>query len=198
MTDKIEQKALILVKETKKFYLESIFLIGLGIFFIIRRLLIGNTNGLNVYSAVDPSTQILINQYVYFYVVAIFLLRIVYKYVKLYRLKKGFKNKNNDDKTLKKYMNDNDLDDLHSKFKEDKIKERKKFYRYSIRIVALDVLLIMLRFKYPATFSIADIIIPLTMVIIVYRYLFVFHVDKKLFTDNWESNKRDGFIKELE
>ncbi|MDR2829525.1 MAG: hypothetical protein LBB45_00515 [Methanobrevibacter sp.] len=198
MEDKIKQKAMILVKETKKFYLESIFLLGLGVFLMVRRFLImGNINSFNMSSVVNPATQTLITQYIYYYIAIIFLIRIVYKYIKLHRLKKGFKNKTNDNKTLKKYMKNNDLDDVHSKFKEDQIKERKKFNIYLIRIVGLDALLIILRFKYPNTFSIADIIIPLTVAIIIYRYLFVFHLDKKLFTDIWENNKMDKFIIEL-
>lgn len=68
---------------------------------------------------------------------------------------------------------------------------------YLIRIVGVDALLIMLRFKYPVTFSIVDIIIPLTITIVIYRYLFVFHLDRKLFTDNWENKKMDEFIREL-
>lgn len=104
MEDKIEQKAMILVKETKKFYLESIFLLGLGAFLMLRRIiLMGNINTFNMSSVVDPATQTLINRYIYYYVAIIFLIRIVYKYIKLHKLKKGFKNKTNDNKTFKKY-----------------------------------------------------------------------------------------------
>ncbi|MDR3291347.1 MAG: 2TM domain-containing protein [Methanobrevibacter sp.] len=195
MQDKNEEKAMILVKETKKFYLEAIFLIGLGLFFIIRRLLIGNVSS-NMPYALDPNTQILMNQYIYFGVVIIFLLRIVYRYTKLYRLKKGFKNKNNN-KRLEKYMKNNDLDDIQSKFKEDDLKEKKKFYKYLIRTIIINILLIILKFKYPTTFQWVDLIILLTIVTTIYKYLFVFHVDKKLFSDNWENKKKEEFIRFL-
>lgn len=195
MQDKNEEKAMILVKETKKFYLEAIFLIGLGLFFIIRRLLIGNVSS-NMPYALDPNTQILMNQYIYFGVVIIFLLRIVYRYTKLYRLKKGFKNKNNN-KRLEKYMKNNDLDDIQSKFKEDDLKEKKKFYKYLIRTIIINILLIILKFKYPTTFQWVDLIILLTIVTTIYKYLFVFHVDKKLFSDNWENKKKGDFIRFL-
>ncbi|MDR1819641.1 MAG: 2TM domain-containing protein [Methanobrevibacter sp.] len=196
MNDENKQKAMILVKETKKFYLETIFLIGLGLFFIVRRLLIGNASP-NISYTVDPNTQMMMSQYIYFYVLIIFFLRIVYMYIKLYKLKKGLKNEDDNKKTLKKYMKNHDLNDVHSKFKKDEIKEKKKFYRFLIRIIAINILLIILKIKYPNTFQWVDLIIILTMVILIYRYLFVFHVDKKLFTDDWTNKKMNEFIEYL-
>ncbi|GAA5819674.1 MAG: 2TM domain-containing protein [Methanobrevibacter sp. CfCl-M3] len=196
MNDENKRKAMILVKETKKFYLETIFLIGLGLFFIVRRLLIGNV-GSNMPYTVDPSTQMMMNQYIYFYVLIIFFLRIVYRYIKLHKLKKGLKNKNEDNKTLKKYMKNHDLNDIQSKFKKDEMKEKKKFYRFLIRIITVNILLIILKIRYPDTFQWVDLIIILTVVILIYRYLFVFHIDKKLFTDDWTNKKMDEFIEEL-
>jgi hypothetical protein len=43
MISGVEEKAKILVNETKKFYMETMFIIGLAIYFIIRRALLGNT-----------------------------------------------------------------------------------------------------------------------------------------------------------
>ncbi|MDR3222303.1 MAG: 2TM domain-containing protein [Methanobrevibacter sp.] len=186
MSDKIEEKAMVLVKETKKFYLETIFIIGLMLFVIIRMFLIGNS-----YS----NTQLMITQYIYFGVVIIFLLRIAYKYLNYTGLKKGFKNKK-DNKRLEKYMKNNDSDDIPSKFKEDDLKEKKKFYKYIFRAIIIIALLIILNFLYPTRFQWEVVIILLT-IIVIYRYLVVFHLDKKLFSDNWENKKKEEFIRFL-
>jgi hypothetical protein len=134
-------------------------------------------------------------QYMYFFIMFVFLFRIFYKYIKLYKLKKGFKNDFDNNKTFKKYMKNSD--DVQSKFREDKLKEKKNFYWYLGRIIFIDIMFIILQIKYPIIFSWVDIIIILTLFTAFYKYLFVFHADKKIFNDNWENKKEEEFIKEL-
>ncbi|MDR2873970.1 MAG: 2TM domain-containing protein [Methanobrevibacter sp.] len=197
-----EQKSKILVKESKAFYLQTIFAIGLAIFLILRRQLMGNIAvppaGTNL--TMDPNTMGFMNNITDIYIMIVFLVIILYRYIKLYNLKKKFKNAEIGDEKLKKYMKKDEIPsitDVHTKFDEDKVKAKNKFYKLLLRVIAIDIILIILQQQHPSNFQWIDIIIIFTALTTFYRYLFIFHVDEKIFSAQWENEKMNKFIKEL-
>jgi uncharacterized membrane protein len=232
--DTLKQRARILVKETKEFYFQIIFIIGLAILFIIRRLVIGNSftsignvsnfidaNTVNNLSnasnlsalnssavnTIDPlvveqATQQFFNQYLFVYMGAIFLIIILYKYLKLYNLKRKFKDKNREkgNAKLKKYMKSDripNINDIEAKFEEDKQKSKKSFYRSILKVAFLILILIALSSFSPIQSQFLWLIIALSIAVLIYRHIFVFHLDKKFLGDDWEDKKMREFIKEL-
>ncbi|MDR1721868.1 MAG: 2TM domain-containing protein [Methanobrevibacter sp.] len=204
-----EQKAKILVKETKEFYFQIIFIIGLLIFFILRRFFLADS--MTPTMVVDPSmnpeiqqsvqsSQNFINQIMIYWVASVFLLMILYRYLKLWNLKRKLKNHEKGDEKLKKYLKTEEIptmDDVENKFTEDKEKSKKKFKMLLIRIIILDALIIAMNFYINPELQIYDIFIIITAITLFYRYLFVYHLDKKLLSDKWEEKKKEEFLKEL-
>ncbi|MDR0911030.1 MAG: hypothetical protein LBM96_00330 [Methanobrevibacter sp.] len=140
--------------------------------------------------------------FLFSYIGIIFGVFIIFKFIKFYKLKSKFYNSETKDIALKKFMkmdNTPSIQDVLNKFDENNSKKKKKFYLYSIRVVILMGLLFVLkRYLNGGGGVILDVIIFFAIFNIIYRYLFTFHLDKKIFNENWEKKKIVKYLKLME
>ncbi|KZX15865.1 hypothetical protein MBCUT_12430 [Methanobrevibacter cuticularis] len=197
------QRAKIIVEETKQFYCQFLFSIGLFIFILIRfqfsQSFNLNQTIMNIGNASPPAEIAFFqtNTFIFLYIGTIFSLFLIYKYIKLYRIKRKFRNTKQADNFLKKYMKTDDLptiEKIHEKFDEDKKKEKKRFYFLVVRVAIINIVLCILSTYFPL-FSFFDIILAFSIINLIYRHLFIFHADKKLFNDKWENKKVTEYTK---
>ncbi|MDR0913345.1 MAG: 2TM domain-containing protein [Methanobrevibacter sp.] len=193
MSDIKEIKGKILVKETKNFYFQLIFQVILIVAILIRMIIVRNEN---IGNGVDS----FVTTIVFAVYILIFILLIVLNYLKLWKLRKNFKNKDISEEKLKKYMKSDEipeLADVDSKFALDKEKAKKRFYSIVLRIIILNVLLIYLNMHYGNYFHVSTVLMFISWILLIYRYLSLFHLDKKLFNDEWEKKKLNEYLKDL-
>jgi len=201
------QRAKILVEETRRFYFQIIFTIGMFIVVILRTLFINRPflemdsisfMGENVSSTPPPELTFMNSPlFILSYVGVIFLLFIGFRYLKLYMLKRSFKNEESAVKRLKKYMKTDEIpknEDIDAKFNEDKNKDKKRFYILVIRVIALNILLYYIYSTFFSYMPFFELIIAFSILTLSYRYLIVFHADKKLLDKNWENKKIEEYI----
>jgi len=205
------QKSKIIVEETRRLYFQIILLFGIFLFVVIRFFMIKNTISQNFplfmqYAYVGGnisaySPEIAITQspfFIFIYFGVIFSIFLVYKYIRLYNLKRKFKNELNGDKSLKKYMKTDKIpnkEDIKNKFDEDKTKSKKRFYLLILRVTILNIVLYYVFTNYiDSSFLFFNIILPFSILTLIYRYLLLFHVDKKFLGKDWEDKKIENYM----
>ena len=198
MTDTKYQRAKIIAEEMRKFYFQALFFIGIFLIIVIRNTLLGRSsltefNPMYTINTPTPPSIAFIQSpfFIFAYVGTIFSLVLAYKYLKLYLLKNNFKNKENGNKKLKKYMKTEDIptkEEVESKFNKDKSKEKKKYYWQVARVAILLGILSVINYYY-VNIVFLDIILTFSILSLFYRHIFVFHLDKKVLNKEWENNK---------
>jgi len=210
------QRAKILVEETRKFYFQIIFTIGMLVVVIIRTLFIGNpfssSNSTsfmeenlmreNISSYEVPDFTFIESPFfILIYIGGIFLLFLGYRYLKLYLLKRSFIGGESADKKLKKYMKTDEIpttDDINTKFNEDKKKDKRKFYSLVIRVIALNIVIYYIYSTFLNMSFFYEIILAFSILTLFYRYLIVFHGEKKILGKDWENKKIEEYIQEFD
>ena len=206
MIDTKYQRAKIIVEETRRFYFQVIFVVGIFLVVSIRTIFIGRSAfsmdsisfiGENISSPPPEMTFILSPAFIIPYIAVIFLLSLGYKYLKLYLLKRSFENEKYGIKKLKKYMKTDEIsskEEVYQKFHEDKNKERRKFYFLVARVFIIILFLYYFYSNFFNNTTIFELVLIFSILTLIYRYLIVFHADKKLFDKNWENKKIKEFI----
>ncbi|KZX10242.1 2TM domain-containing protein [Methanobrevibacter filiformis] len=202
--DTTYQRAKIIVEHTRELYFQILLFTGLFIFIAIRTTARGvsypNPSLIYMNNLPQPSYINFIQSplFLCIYVGSIFLLFSLYKYLKLYFLKRSFKNKEKRDKKLKKYMKLDKFptrEEIENKFKENKHKTKKKFYRQLVQVVIINIILFIVNLYYIHLMFI-EIIMIFSILSIVYRHILIFHLEKIVFGKKWENNKIIEYIKE--
>ena len=201
------QRAKIVVEETRRFYFQVIFVVGIFLLVSIRTIFIDRSSfsmdsisfiGENISSPPPEMTFIPSPTFIILYIAVIFLLSLGYKYLKLYLLKRSFKNEESGIKKLKKYMKTDEIpskEEVYQKFDEDKNKERRKFYFLVARVFMLIIILYYIYSNFFNNTTIFELALAFSILTLIYRYLIVFHADKKLFDKDWENKKIEEFIR---
>ena len=217
MTDTKYQRAKILVEETRRFYFQIIFTIGIFIVVAIRSLFITRpflspedsmvfmgenlSIGENISASQVPDLSFMYTPlFMILYIGSIFLLILAFRYLRLYFLKRKFEDSESADKRLKKYMKTDEIpnvDEVEAKFNEDKNKQKKKYYTLVLRVVLLNILMYYLYSTFFSYGVIFEIILAFSVLTLIYRYFIVFHADKKLFGKDWEDKKIEKYIQKF-
>ncbi|MEA4958005.1 hypothetical protein SDC9_47944 [bioreactor metagenome] len=200
------QKAKILVEEIRRFYIQIILFIGIFLFIVIRVIISKNFlfvpsfifAGENI-SSYPPEIAIIQSPFFIFgYLLVIFSIFTLYRYIRLYNLKRNFMDEEKGIKKLKKYMKTKEIpkiEDIEKKFNEDKSKAKRKFYILIIRVVILNFVLYYVFTNFISnSFLFFNIILPFSILTLVYRYLLLFHSDKKFLGDDWEKKKIKDYM----
>ena len=209
------QRAKILVEETRKFYFQIIFTLGMLVVIIIRTLFIGNPissmnstsfmgenfMGENISTYPSPDFTFMESPlFILLYVGGIFLLFLVYRYLKLYFLKRSFSSEKSTDKKLKRYMKTDEIpniEDINKKFNEDKNKDKRKYYSLVIRVIVLNIVIYYIYSTILDMGFFYEIILAFSVLTLIYRYLIVFHGEKKILGKNWEEEKIEEYIQKF-
>jgi len=85
-------------------------------------------------------------------------------------------------------------EEVYQKFHEDKNKERRKFYFLVARVFIIILFLYYFYSNFFNNTTIFELVLIFSILTLIYRYLIVFHADKKLFDKNWENKKIKEFI----
>ena len=198
MIDTTYQRGKIIVEEMKKFYSQLILFTGLFIFIIIRNIFL---NGSLSSSPINDQTINFIQNplFIISYVGAIFTITLLYKYLKLFFLKRNFKNSSKADLKLKKYMKIDEIptkEDVLNKFIKDNEKVKKKFRFQIIYILCIITLFIVIDTFYTKIIFL-DLFIVFISFNLIYRHFALFHFNKKLFTPEWEEKTLEKVINEF-
>jgi len=86
-------------------------------------------------------------------------------------------------------------EEVYQKFDEDKNKERRKFYFLVARVFMLIIILYYIYSNFFNNTTIFELALAFSILTLIYRYLIVFHADKKLFDKDWENKKIEEFIR---
>lgn len=205
-TDTRYQRAKILVEESRRFYFQIIFTVGIFIVIIFRTLFIANPfsamdsinfMGENISSASPDLTFMNFPLFIFLYLGVIFLLFMGFRYLKLYTLKRSFKNEEFADKKLKKYMKTDEIpknEEVDAKFNEDKNKDKRRFYILVIRVIVLNIVLYYIYSTFLRYGNFFELIIFFSAITLIYRYFMVFHIDRLFFNKEWENKKINEYI----
>ncbi|WP_042703974.1 2TM domain-containing protein [Methanobrevibacter arboriphilus] len=202
------QKAKIIVEETRRLYLQIILLVGIFLFIIVRTIISRNFLLMPSFTFIgenvsySPELSIIQSPFFIFaYVAVIFSIFIVFRYIKLYNLKRKFRSGEKGIKKLKKYMKTDKIpnkEEVDNKFDEDKNKAKRKFYILVIRVAVLNFVLYYVFTNYISnSFLFFNIILPFSILTLIYRYLLLFHADKKFLGEKWENEKIEYYISEF-
>lgn len=85
-------------------------------------------------------------------------------------------------------------EDVEAKFHEDKNKEKRRFYILIFRVILLNILLYYIYSTFFSNAALFEIILAFSVLTLIYRYLIVFHADKKLLGKDWENKKIEEYI----
>ncbi|RBQ23077.1 hypothetical protein ALNOE001_12020 [Candidatus Methanobinarius endosymbioticus] len=132
------------------------------------------------------------------YVGSVFCIILLYKYLKIYRLKKQFKDQEKGNRKLKRYMKTDELpkkEEVYNNFLGDKKILGKGFYlRIAYLISVVGLLIIINTYYFKLVFL--DILIIFVILNLIYRYIFLTHLDKKIFNERWEKEKIKKYMDE--
>lgn len=202
------QRAKIVVEETRRFYFQIIFTIGIFIVILARFLFIGRSSlainpssfiGENISSTAMTTNFDFVSSpiFILLYLGVVFFIFTGFRYFKLYLLKRSFNNEESGIKKLKKYMKTNEIpsnEEIDARFHEDKNKEKKRFYILVVRVIILNIILYYIYSNFFNNSFFFEIILAFSVLTLIYRYLIVFHADKKLFNNEWKNNKIEEYI----
>ncbi|WP_169805780.1 2TM domain-containing protein [Methanobrevibacter curvatus] len=221
------QRAKIIVEQLKSFYVQIFFSLGLFLIIVIRfnfykpstnfamstaisgaltnetMLILSNMNSqsLDAISTMSPQDLSFFNNpwFLILYVACIFSLFVIFKFIKFYRTKNKFIRSEKFNENLKKHMKMDEIptvDEVHEKLNQDKSKEKKKFYYGILRIAVVIAILFLMKYYFSQS-MLLDVVIFFAIFNMIYRYLFIFHLDKKLFKKKWEDRKIDEYMKQM-
>ncbi|MGL4669124.1 MAG: 2TM domain-containing protein [Methanobacteriaceae archaeon] len=212
MNDTKYQRAKIVVEETRQFYFQIIFTIGIFTIIVLRfaflgrslvTMDIGSLVGENISSSNITSNMAFMNSplFMFSYITSVFLIFLGFRYFKLYLLKRSFRNEESGIKKLKKYMKTKEIpsnEELNAKFNKDKNKQKKKFYFLVVYVIVINIILYYTSSNIFNNTLFFELILTFSVLSLFYRYLIFFHADKKVFGNDWENKQIEEYIKEYD
>ncbi|MBZ9570518.1 2TM domain-containing protein [Methanobrevibacter sp. TMH8] len=207
--DTYYQRAKIVVEETRRFYFQIIFTLGIFIVVAIRANFISRSlfsmnsisfMGENISSTPTEFSFISSPTFIILYMAVIFLLILGFRYLILYNLKRNFRKNDGGIKKLKKYMKTDEIptnEEVDAKFHEDKNKSKRKFYFLVARVIIFIAILYYIYSNIFNNFFLFELVVAFSVLSLIYRYLIIFHADSKFFDKEWENKKIKEFISEF-
>lgn len=195
------QRAKIIVEETRRFYFQIIFTIGIFIVVVIRASFISRSlfsmnsisfMGDNISSTPPELSFVSSPTFIILYMAVIFLLILGFRYIRLYNLKRNFRKQDTGIKKLKKYMKTHEIptnEEVNKKFNEDKNKSKRKFYFLVARVIIFIVILYYIYSNFFNNLFLFEFVVAFSLLSLIYRYLIIFHADSKFFNKDWENKK---------